>query len=85
MLTADSYAGTAAYKHSRPTGYDSLIPISPDKLAFIYASKRYFIPFGWYSNPLPSTTSISWSLMLHYNYNPFNPDGTYQAYSWNVK
>jgi len=84
-LRNDSYAATAAYEHSRPTGYDSLIPISPDKLAFIYASKRYFIPFGWYSNPLPSTTSTSWSLMLHYNYNPFHPDGTYEAYSWNVK
>lgn len=84
-LRNDQYAKTDAYATTRPTGYNNLIPISPDKLAFVYASKRYMIPFGWFSNPIPSTTSTSWSLMLHYNYNPFNPDGTYEAFSWDTK
>lgn len=81
-LRSDQYSQTTAYEKVRPQDYDSLIPMSSDKLAFIYASKRYMIPFGWFANPLPSTTSTSWSLMLHYNYNPFHPSGSYETYSW---
>lgn len=81
-LRSDQYAETEAYTPVRPENYNTLVPISSGQLAFIYASKRYMIPFGWFANPLPSTTSTSWSLMLQYNYNPFNPDGTYGAYTW---
>ncbi len=81
-LRNDQYAETDAYATTRPKDYNTLVPVSSNQLAFIYASKRYMIPFGWFANPLPSTTSTSWSLMLHYNYNPFSPEGNYEAYSW---
>ena len=81
-LRSDQYPTADAYSSVRPDGYASLLPIPSDKLAFVYASKRYMIPFGWFANPLPSTTSTSWALMLHYNFNPFKAGGDYTAYSW---
>ncbi len=78
-LRSDHYFSTAAYDSVRPQDYTSLIPIPQGKLAFVYASKRYMIPFGWFANPLPSTTSTSWTVMLHYNFNPFHPDGSYES------
>ena len=51
-------------------------------LAFLYASKRYAIPFGWYANPIPSTTSTSWTIYLHYDYNPFQLGGAYTSIDW---
>ncbi|MCH9631664.1 MAG: hypothetical protein S4CHLAM37_16880 [Chlamydiia bacterium] len=78
-LRSDHYPTSAAYDTVRPADYTTLIPIPSGKLAFVYASKRYMIPFGWFANPLPSTTSTSWSMMLHYNFNPFSPAGSYEA------
>src|SRR3990167_3908913 len=37
----------------------------------LYANKRYYIPFGWWANPLPSVASTGWAVMLESNYNPF--------------
>lgn len=81
-LRTDLYPTTDAYSSARPDNYDSLVPIPSGKLAFIYASKRYMIPFGWFANPLPSTTSTSWAIMLHYNFNPFKIGGDYSPYSF---
>jgi hypothetical protein len=76
-LRSDHYPETDAYSAVRPENYSSLLPIPEGKLGFVYASKRYMIPFGWYANPLPSTTSTSWAVMLHYNFNPFKIGGDY--------
>lgn len=38
---------------------------------YLYASKRFEIPFGWFANTLPSTTSNAWVLMNKFKYNPF--------------
>lgn len=76
-LRTDQYSSIFAFGQNRPNDYDQLISLPNDKLAFLYASKRYFIPFGWYANPLPSTCSTSWSVMLHYNFNPFQLGGGY--------
>ncbi len=81
-LRNDLYVTTDAYDSVRPANYASLIEIPQDKLAFLYASKRYMIPFGWFANPLPSTTSTSWAIMLHYNFNPFSPKGDYESSSY---
>lgn len=40
-----------------------------------YAERRYYIPFGWYANPLPATSSTAWAAVLASGYNPFNVDG----------
>lgn len=40
-------------------------------VAFPYANKRYYIPFGWWSNKIPSLTSTAWALMNDKGFNPF--------------
>ncbi len=84
-LRTDLYSTTEAYSSVRPGDYLSLVPIPSDKLAFLYASKRYMLPFGWYANPLPSTTSTSWAILLHYNFNPFKIGGDYSPPSFELK
>jgi len=43
----------------------------------LYASKRYWIPFGWWANPLLSTVSTGWTVLLEKNHNPLNLKGEY--------
>lgn len=78
-LRQDKYATNKAYQDVRPANYGNLLKIPSNKLSFLYASKRYFIPFGWFANPLPSTTSTAWIIMLNYNFNPFTLGGSYEA------
>jgi hypothetical protein len=77
-LRTDNYLGSAneAFPDG-PPNYKSLVGIPSDKLGFLYASKRYFIPFGWYANPLPSSCSTAWMIMLNYDFNPFTLGGSY--------
>jgi len=42
-----------------------------------YSNKRYWIPFGWWANPLMSTASTSWATMVDSNFNPFFLGGRY--------
>lgn len=42
-----------------------------EAVAFHYADKRYYIPFGWWSNKIPSTTSTAWAMMIDRDFNPF--------------
>lgn len=46
----------------------------------LYANKRYYIPFGWWANPLLATSSTGWSVMIDKNYNPFYLGGSYAVY-----
>ena len=39
--------------------------------AYLYANKRFRIPFGWWANPVPSLASTAWSVMADKNFNPF--------------
>eukprot|EP00994_Dinema_validum_P008914 NODE_845_length_1302_cov_371.308859_g36_i5.p1 GENE.NODE_845_length_1302_cov_371.308859_g36_i5~~NODE_845_length_1302_cov_371.308859_g36_i5.p1 ORF type:complete len:226 (+),score=42.85 NODE_845_length_1302_cov_371.308859_g36_i5:608-1285(+) len=39
--------------------------------SFVYANKRFFIPWGWYANPIGATCSTAWAVMQERNYNPF--------------
>jgi hypothetical protein len=75
-LRTDNYP-TVTNFYNRPPDWSSLVSLPADKLGFVYSQKRYHIPFGWWANPLPSTTSSSWPIMLYYNYNPFALNGTY--------
>jgi hypothetical protein len=70
-LRADTYA--SADFNGKPNNYSKLLLLSTKP--YLYASKRYFIPFGWYANPLPSTCATAWMLMIKNNYNPFLPGG----------
>lgn len=90
-LRTDKYADEDAFASVRPLNlnYKDLISIPsnismgkpgyPGKLGYLYASKRYHIPFGWNANPIPSMASTTWAVMLHYNFNPFSVNGDYSA------
>jgi len=39
--------------------------------SYLYANDRFFIPWGWYANPIGSTCSTAWAVMHQHNYNPF--------------
>lgn len=40
-----------------------------------YANMRSETGFGWFANPIPSTTSTAWGIMAFRGYNPFVPGG----------
>lgn len=74
-MRADNYA-SAGFNDAVPAEY---LATPPTGQAYLYGSKRYAIPFGWFANPLPSTTSTAWPIMLHYSFNPFQPEGSYNV------
>jgi hypothetical protein len=81
-VRTDNYPSNASVYTYMPPNYNQLMyggSPPPGKLAFLYASKRYTIPFGWIANPIPSTASTTWMVFLYYNFNPFNPLGTYET------
>eukprot|EP01123_Difflugia_compressa_P007722 TRINITY_DN211_c0_g1_i5.p1 TRINITY_DN211_c0_g1~~TRINITY_DN211_c0_g1_i5.p1 ORF type:complete len:720 (-),score=159.75 TRINITY_DN211_c0_g1_i5:80-2176(-) len=39
--------------------------------SYLYANKRFFIPWGWYANPIGATSSTAWAVCYDFNYNPF--------------
>jgi len=43
----------------------------------LYANKRYYIPFGWWANPVLSTASTGWAVFADKNYNPMILGGSY--------
>lgn len=72
MLRFQNYL--AAAFPGKPDNYASLVPEKTQP--YLYASRRHAIPFGWNANPLPSTTSTAWMLMLANHYDPFGFGGT---------
>jgi len=74
-LRVAKYSSVGMFDSVRPQNYDSLVSLAKNQQAYLYASKRYFIPFGWYANPLPSNASTSWVLLMNYNFNPFTLGG----------
>jgi len=44
----------------------------------LYSNKRYWIPFGWWANPLISTASTGWTVMQDNDFNPFYWGGQYK-------
>ena len=64
----------------KPRDYANLIVEAegpPATQPYLYASSRYLIPFGWYANPLPSTCSTAWILLVADGYDPFIYGGRY--------
>jgi len=39
--------------------------------SYLYANDRFFIPWGWYANPVGATCSTAWAIMNSHKYNPF--------------
>ncbi len=62
----------------KPARYAELVvePASPiPSQPYLYSSRRYHIPFGWYGNPLPSTSSTAWALLVADHFDPFGYGG----------
>ena len=57
----------------KPANYQNLI-VQASK-PYLYASRRYLIPFGWWANPIPSTASTAWIIMLADDFDPFGYGG----------
>ena len=80
-LAHDEQAMLTAIKNLRIDTYATVgFPGQPHNFAkllslptrpYVYASKRYLIPFGWYANPMPSTCATAWMIMLANRYDPF--------------
>lgn len=45
--------------------------------SYVYANSRFFIPWGWYANPVGATCSTAWAIMHSHKYNPFILGGGY--------
>jgi hypothetical protein len=61
--------------------YDQVTMLWPEGLRFpdgsyVYANKRFFIPWGWFSNPISALCSTAWSVMQGRNFNPFEYGGS---------
>jgi len=57
-----------------PPGYGQLLALTATR-PYLYASRRYWIPFGWYANPIPSTCATSWVIMVADRFDPFGYGG----------
>jgi hypothetical protein len=45
----------------------------------LYAGQRYYIPFGWWANNLPATSSTAWAVAVDLGFNPLMLDGSYRS------
>jgi len=43
--------------------------------SYVYANKRFFIPWGWFSNPIAALCSTAWSVLQARNFDPFHWGG----------
>jgi hypothetical protein len=62
----------------KPANYANLIvePTTPIRSQpYLYSSRRYFIPFGWYGNPIPSTAASAWVILIADRFDPFGYAG----------
>jgi len=51
--------------------------IDGSSVAYKYSDVRYYIPFGWFANPIPALTSTAWIVFVDANYNPFYSSGEF--------
>lgn len=58
----------------KPSQFDTLVALKTTP--YLYASRRHFIPFGWFANPLPSTCATAWVIMVANHFDPFGVGGT---------
>jgi len=65
-LRHDRYV-TTDYE-GKPQNYRDIVPQFAQP--YLYANRRYLVPFGWYANPLPSTCATAWVIMLANGFDP---------------
>ncbi|MGH7197127.1 MAG: hypothetical protein ACREH5_00060 [Candidatus Omnitrophota bacterium] len=47
------------------------VTLGDGSVAYWYANRRSFIPFGWWANPIPSLVSTAWVVLIDREFNPF--------------
>jgi len=52
-----------------------LVESSDGSSAYKYSNRRYYVPFGWWANPIPSTAGTVWAILTQENFDPFIPGG----------
>jgi hypothetical protein len=62
-----------SYLPGKPARYKRLLDETWEP--YLYASRRYLVPFGWHANPLPSTCATAWMIMVADDYDPLGIDG----------
>lgn len=50
--------------------------------SYLYANKRFFIPWGWYANPVGATSSTGWAVLNDFLYDPFTLGGGNTTTFW---
>jgi len=50
--------------------------------SYLYANKRFFIPWGWYANPIGATSSTAWAVLNDFLYDPFILGGSNGTTFW---
>lgn len=80
-LRTDNYkVSWSKFKDGVEPKYQS--SLAKEEKAFLYSSKRTYIPFGWYGNPVPSSASTTWALTWTYGFNPFYLGGSMTSVSF---
>jgi hypothetical protein len=75
----DSAAATD-FMNDANSMYNEVVKPWPQGLRFpdgsyVYANKRFFIPWGWFSNPISALCSTAWSVLQARNFDPFHWGG----------
>ncbi|MDP2920865.1 MAG: hypothetical protein Q8O12_00655, partial [Candidatus Omnitrophota bacterium] len=55
--------------------------VAPGQTAYLYANKRYLIPFGWWANAVLSTASTMWTYFIDKGFDPFVLGGVTQTWT----
>jgi len=50
--------------------------------SYLYANRRFFIPWGWYANPIGATSSTGWAVFDDFNFDPFQLGGGNSTTFW---
>lgn len=65
-------AEAAADARTMREGIEALrVRLEDGSSAYLYANRRFYIPFGWWANPIPSLAATAWVDLLDRNFNPF--------------
>jgi len=77
---ANQAAWAAEFLADAQSMYNQVTLLWPEGLRFpdgsyVYANKRFFIPWGWFSNPVSALCSTGWSVMMARNFDPFHYGG----------
>ncbi|WED44321.1 hypothetical protein [Legionella cardiaca] len=81
-LRNDEYL-SANFVGATPKEFYIDLPIEIGR-AYLYASRRFPLPFLWNANTLASTTATSWVLINRFDFNPFQYTGKLEGEDYSI-